>query len=351
MTIRDIREIAEETKLTKKVRRKQIQEPAVKEPSTTAATIVGTGGQSDSFNGYTIVGDNDNQHHNRVLYRINSATPEIMLRHRPAVPRPPLPDSPTSAPFRRLHQTQATNIVKQKLQVSGPYGESKYAPSRPAPLTNANNGVVARRSAQLDQLRAPAPYGSIPPVRFYAKPPVAPSARPLLPSIEISRRNVERPVGSAVTHEHEPRSNLASGRLAQAMQAEINARPVRHPVRQELPRAKRLVHAFHEMGNEPAPPLPSTPPGPNHRSSIIPTAYKYEVSTANAETYRQDLQGVNFRTQEDNDVFGRVQRPMYNRARVFREGMAGPSHEVFRKGSDVYDEQANYGEDWMNQYD
>ena len=75
------------------------------------------------------------------------------------------------------------------------------------------------------------------------------------------------------------------------------------------------------------------------------------MSTANAETYRQDLQGVNFRTQEDNDVFGRVQRPMYNRARFFREGMAGPSHEVFRKGSDVYDEQANYGEDWMNQYD
>ncbi len=141
---------------------------------------------------------------------------------------PPVPPSVRRPPTR----PQATNIVKQKLQVSGPYGESKYAPSRPAPLTNANNGVVARRSAQLDQLRAPAPYGSIPPVRFYAKPPVAPSARPLLPSIEISRRNVERPVGSAVTHEHEPRSNLASGRLAQAMQAEINARPVRHPVRQ-----------------------------------------------------------------------------------------------------------------------
>ena len=66
MTIRDIREIAEETKLTKKVRRKQIQEPAVKEPSTKAASIVGTGGQSDSFNGYTIVGDNDTQHNNRV---------------------------------------------------------------------------------------------------------------------------------------------------------------------------------------------------------------------------------------------------------------------------------------------
>lgn len=347
MTIKDIRQLAEEKQYFKNIgRQARRKAPVARKPTTQATAITGTDGQTDSFNGYAIAGDDD-KHKNGVLYRIkNSITPEIVLRRRPAVPLLSLSDSPTTGHPGRLQQTQPSGILKQKAPAL-----PMYAPSFPAPPA-PNNGVIARRSMQPDRRLPP-----IPPVRFYAKIPVAPSARALLPPVEISQRNGPRPVRPTVIHGSQRQSNPASARLAEAMQAEESTRPVLRSVRQEFPGASRLSQAFRERpGGAPAPSPPLTPTPPIRRRTEKPPVHSYEVFTANADTYRQELQGREFPSRFEahdvaTDAFGRVEHLTYDRARVFRNGMAGPSREVFRSARDIYDEHANDGPDWRNQYD
>ena len=167
----------------------------------------------------------------------------------------------------------------------------------------------------------------VPPItgaHFYQSNRVAPSSRPL-PGTRQQAYTLQEPPTSMVSH-----------KLADALDEEQNSSPTLHGRRHDLRQPTMLTQLLVKDGKKAPPPLfktrivrmPSAPSRPQRQLQPIEQRNGV-ISGYNTQEYYKALQAAEYQHVMEDDPFNDAAPTRYNKTRGYRQGMAGPSTEVF----------------------
>ncbi len=168
---------------------------------------------------------------------------------------------------------------------------------------------------------------AVPPItgaHFYQSNRVAPSSRPL--------PHTNQPTYTLP----KPPTSLLSQKLADALDEEQNSSPTVHGRRHNLRQPTMLTQLLVKDGKKAPPPLfttcivctPSAPSRPQRQLQPI-EQHNGVISGYNTQEYYEALQAAEYQHMMEDDPFMDAAPTRYNRTRSYRQGMAGPSTEVF----------------------
>lgn len=176
---------------------------------------------------------------------------------------------------------------------------------------------------------------------FYASSKVAPSSRPLgmAPSSRVPPLPAVPPL----------QSNATSQKLALALRDEQNDSPTIHATRQDIRQPSALTRMFMKEKSGLPPTMVTTrmsrvPNAPSRPRHHIPIEQDDEgvFTIQGQDEYHKALQAAEYYNALEEDPFTDTPPQTYNRVREYRDGVAGPSHEIFLNSAENQDYLTKY---------